>query len=44
MATDDNVESIFMGDLHFYGHPGPFVICFTTFSIIGISLPLDVRA
>ena len=44
MATDDNIESIFMDDLHFYGHPGPFVVCFTKSSVIGISLPLDVRA
>ena len=24
MATDANVESIFMDDLHFYHYPGPF--------------------
>ena len=43
MAIDDNEESIFMGDLYFYGHPGSFVLCFTTFSIIGMFLLLDVK-
>ena len=43
MATDENVDSIFMGNLHFYSHPGPFVICFTKFTVVGIFLLLDVE-
>ena len=45
VATDDNVDSVFMGNLHnFYSHPGLFVIpCFTKFTVVGIFLLLNVK-
>jgi len=43
VATDYNIESIFMGNLHFYSHPGLFVICFANFTVVGIFLLLDVK-